>query len=298
MIDQVCRTPTHRSVGCLVRPLINGVQDAGTLPYCPMSSFSVAVCSPHFDPLPSSSFQGWREQPQIRSLSKVGTRSRHGHVSTVSWRCRRVPSTPTIQPDWSNRLIRSFSRTTIIMPPKSNTASRKGPAFKPPRPVKDAAQGTTSAAAGKRAATAKTTRPAGVPKKATPARRAAAAQVIDSSDSEIEDLFSDLEADELMQNADKPEKPLPQPATQTEAIPEKLLGRLLQEGFEDPNTKIHRGAMDLTVKYMDLFVKEAISRAVMERNEAIKGNGPHQITDAFLQVEDLEKLTPQLVLDF
>lgn len=181
------------------------------------------------------------------------------------------------------------------MPPKANPASRKGPAFKPPRPVKDAAQSTSSAAAGKRVSGAKTTRPAGVSKKAAPARRTAAAQVIDSSESETEDLLSDLDGADLRHNAETPER-LPQPATQTEAIPEKLLGRLLQEGFEDPSTKIHRGAMSLTVKYMDLFVKEAISRAVMERNEAGRGSG--SITDGFLQVEDLEKLTPQLVLDF
>lgn len=185
------------------------------------------------------------------------------------------------------------------MPPKGNPSNRKGPAFKPPRPVKDAAQDTTSAAAGKRVSGAKITRPAGVTKKAAPARRTAvAAQVIDSSESESEDLLSDLDGDELMDNANGAEKPLPQPATQTEAIPEKLLGRLLQEGFEDPNTKIHRGAMGLTVKYMDLFVKEAISRAVMERNEASRRGGAGGISDGFLQVEDLEKLTPQLVLDF
>jgi hypothetical protein len=80
-----------------------------------------------------------------------------------------------------------------------------------------------------------------------------------------------------------------------EPIPERLLGRLLQEGFEDENTKIHRGAMELTAKYMELFVREAISRAVVERGEATKRGG---LTDGFLQVEDLEKLTPQLVLDF
>lgn len=106
--------------------------------------------------------------------------------------------------------------------------------------------------------------------------------------------------DELMADVelDVPEAPLPPvQSSQPEAIPQNLLGRLLQEGFEDPNTKIHRGAMELTTKYMDLFVKEAISRAVMERHDASKRKAGG-ISDGFLQVEDLEKLTPQLVLDF
>lgn len=83
-----------------------------------------------------------------------------------------------------------------------------------------------------------------------------------------------------------------------EPIPQKLLGRLLQEGFEDEDTKIHRGAMELTSKYMEIFVREAISRAAFERSDANKQGRGSGISDGFLQVDDLEKLTPQLVLDF
>lgn len=53
--------------------------------------------------------------------------------------------------------------------------------------------------------------------------------------------------------------------------------------------------MNLVGKYMEIFVREAFARAKNERETSVKGGG---ISDGFLQVEDLEKLAPQLVLDF
>jgi hypothetical protein len=122
--------------------------------------------------------------------------------------------------------------------------------------------------------------------------------VINSSDDEDDDPFSIPDEDELMDDVPADEDRDMPAHTQLEPIPQRLLGRLLQEGFEDENTKIHRGAMELTTKYMDIFVREAISRAVIERREANKARGGGGISDGFLQVEDLEKLAPQLVLDF
>lgn len=78
-------------------------------------------------------------------------------------------------------------------------------------------------------------------------------------------------------------------------IPAALLARLLHENFEDPNTQIQKGAMNLVGKYMDIFVREAFARAKNERETSVRGGG---ISDGFLQVEDLERLAPQLVLDF
>ena len=48
-------------------------------------------------------------------------------------------------------------------------------------------------------------------------------------------------------------------------------------------------------KYMETFVREAMARAAFARIEAeeLSGTG-----DGFLEVEDLEKLAPQLLLDF
>jgi hypothetical protein len=46
---------------------------------------------------------------------------------------------------------------------------------------------------------------------------------------------------------------------------------------------------------MEIFVREALARAKYERARSARNDG---ISDGFLQVEDLEKLAPQLVLDF
>ncbi|ENI01846.1 hypothetical protein COCC4DRAFT_33831 [Bipolaris maydis ATCC 48331] len=53
--------------------------------------------------------------------------------------------------------------------------------------------------------------------------------------------------------------------------------------------------MKLVGKYIDIFVTEAFLRSKDERKTAAKNGG---LADGFLQVEDLEKLAPQLVLDF
>jgi hypothetical protein len=87
----------------------------------------------------------------------------------------------------------------------------------------------------------------------------------------------------------------PPPAALPSPIPAPLLARLLYENFEDPNTQIQKGAMNLVEKYMEIFVREAFARAKNERELSVRAGG---ISDGFLQVEDLETLAPQLVLDF
>lgn len=78
-------------------------------------------------------------------------------------------------------------------------------------------------------------------------------------------------------------------------IPQKLLTRLLYEGFEDKDMKIGREAMNVYGKYIETFVREALARAMYEKEDADKDGG---VGDGFVQVEDLERITPQLVLDF
>lgn len=56
-------------------------------------------------------------------------------------------------------------------------------------------------------------------------------------------------------------------------------------------------------KYMETFVREAIARAAHERHESRIGtangkDGGGIMADDFLEVEDLEKGAPQLILDF
>ncbi len=48
---------------------------------------------------------------------------------------------------------------------------------------------------------------------------------------------------------------------------------------------------------METFIREAIARAAFERQAADKGT-KGVVGDDFLEVDDLEKLAPQLLLDF
>ncbi|KAF2965457.1 hypothetical protein GQX73_g8118 [Xylaria multiplex] len=68
-------------------------------------------------------------------------------------------------------------------------------------------------------------------------------------------------------------------------IPPDLLTRILHEFFEKDGTRISKDANKAVAKYMDIFVREAIARTAVE-----KGSG-------FLEVEDLEKVAPQLLMD-
>lgn len=68
-------------------------------------------------------------------------------------------------------------------------------------------------------------------------------------------------------------------------IPKDLLTRILHEFFSKDATRISRDANAAVGKYMDIFVREAIARAAVEKSAG------------FLEVEDLEKVAPQLLLD-
>ena len=177
--------------------------------------------------------------------------------------------------------------------PAAGTSRRGGPQFKPPRPVKPPAQP---------AATAKPARPASNKAAAVPAARPnprpEPAIIVSSSDEHPPaGQHSDRDGDDWMQHT--PARPAStRPSASAPAPPPisaPLLARLLQQNFESENTQIQKGALTLVAKYVDIFVREAFARAKNEREAAVKGGG---VSDGFLQVEDLEKLAPQLVLDF
>ncbi|KAF4962035.1 hypothetical protein FSARC_9868 [Fusarium sarcochroum] len=69
------------------------------------------------------------------------------------------------------------------------------------------------------------------------------------------------------------------------SIPPELLTRLLHEFFAKDATRISRDANAAAGKYFDVFVREAIARAAVEKD------------GGFLEVDDLEKVSPQLLLD-
>jgi CENP-S associating Centromere protein X len=80
------------------------------------------------------------------------------------------------------------------------------------------------------------------------------------------------------------------------AVPRNLLVRILHENLEDKNMKINKEAMTVVESYVKIFVKEAIARSRHETREKAKKTGGYG--DDWLQVEDLEKIAPQLMLDF
>lgn len=68
-------------------------------------------------------------------------------------------------------------------------------------------------------------------------------------------------------------------------IPRDLLTRLLHEFFTKDATRMSKDANAAAGKYFDVFVREAIARAAAEKE------------GGFLEVDDLEKISPQLLLD-
>ncbi|UNI19931.1 hypothetical protein JDV02_006073 [Purpureocillium takamizusanense] len=68
-------------------------------------------------------------------------------------------------------------------------------------------------------------------------------------------------------------------------IPRELLTRVLHEFFAKDATRISRDANAAVGKYVDVFVREAIARAAVDKRSG------------FLEVDDLEKIAPQLLLD-
>lgn len=68
-------------------------------------------------------------------------------------------------------------------------------------------------------------------------------------------------------------------------IPPELLTHILHEFFEKDGTRVSKDANAAIAKYMDIFVREAIARTVVEKEKG------------FLEIEDLEKVAPQLLLD-
>ncbi|KAJ5578735.1 uncharacterized protein N7459_007699 [Penicillium hispanicum] len=81
-------------------------------------------------------------------------------------------------------------------------------------------------------------------------------------------------------------------------IPPKLLTRLLHHFFTNEKTRVAKDADAVVAKYIDTFVREAIARAALERAETNEATGKKGVADGFLEVEDLEKLSTQLIMDF
>ncbi|KAF4584369.1 CENP-S complex, centromere protein X [Ophiocordyceps camponoti-floridani] len=85
--------------------------------------------------------------------------------------------------------------------------------------------------------------------------------------------------------AQEPEPEAEEQPEPEKMIPRDLLTRVLHEFFVKDATRISRDANAAVGKYVDVFVREAIARAAVDKR------------GGFLEVEDLEKIAPQLLLD-
>ncbi|UKZ77258.1 hypothetical protein TrVFT333_004978 [Trichoderma virens FT-333] len=116
-------------------------------------------------------------------------------------------------------------------------------------------------------------RPAKTNKAQPPARDASeSSNPFESSDDQAEKANQTINIEEEQA---EPEK----------SIPKALLTRILHEFFAKEATRMSRDANAAVGKYVDIFVREAIARTAVEKR------------GGFLEVEDLEKVAPQLLLD-
>lgn len=84
----------------------------------------------------------------------------------------------------------------------------------------------------------------------------------------------------VAEDASQVRDPITSTTDSTTKIPTELLNRLLRQFFEDEQTKISHSASVLVGRYMEIFVKEALARAKIERKESNAGS------DAFLEVSN------------
>ncbi|RYP54064.1 hypothetical protein DL768_001066 [Monosporascus sp. mg162] len=182
------------------------------------------------------------------------------------------------------------------MPPKQTTAASRG-------------RGSTSASA---AAGSSKSKPASSSSRATQ-KPAKASRVGNPDLSDLDVFAEDAEEEEVHPPRQKQQQRQRRPRTEEEGamdvddmagdgddvyndggdddddapetIPPDLLTRLLHEFFEKEGTRISRDANAAVAKYMDIFVRETIARTAVEKESG------------FLEVEDLEKVAPQLLLD-
>lgn len=108
------------------------------------------------------------------------------------------------------------------------------------------------------------------------------------------DLDADSDHYQAQQNSNVEEQEDDSDEEERPTVPSDLVTRLLYEFFESDKTKITKDANEAVARYVDIFVREAIARSVVEREG---GNGTTTAGGEFLEVEDLEKVVPQLLLD-
>ncbi|KAI6830733.1 hypothetical protein KC332_g8407 [Hortaea werneckii] len=98
--------------------------------------------------------------------------------------------------------------------------------------------------------------------------------------------------------AGREQLPAPSQSSETPGVPQNLLVRLLHENLRDKKTQIDKNAIQVLDKYIEVFVREAIARTSLSKQERA-ASGEILADDArWLELEDLERVAPGLVLDF
>lgn len=202
------------------------------------------------------------------------------------------------------------------MPPKG--VSRAKP-FKPPHPSA-VHKSTASASSSRRVSAKATTSKAKGKGQEKEAEQQSSENVIDDDDDPFASSGPEVEAEPDVEPAPEPE--IEKPDVPEISIQPELLTKILHEFFTaDGGMRISKDASKAVGKYMHTFVQEALHRAVAENRKEAAMNGRSAGNDTFLEVslscgsrmalrsqklidfkcfkvEDLEKLAPQMLLDF
>ncbi|CAG8953472.1 hypothetical protein HYFRA_00010222 [Hymenoscyphus fraxineus] len=120
----------------------------------------------------------------------------------------------------------------------------------------------------------------------------------DSDDAPVEEEAEEIEDDDdpfaSQQRAPaarkEREKPRDEEEVREHVIPQDLLNVLLHSHFKG-DTRIKKDACSAIGRYMETFVREGVARCIWAGSGDAEGGG-------MLEVEDLEKLAPQLLMDF
>jgi len=89
-------------------------------------------------------------------------------------------------------------------------------------------------------------------------------------------------------------------ADEVQELPPALLARLVHENFDDKTVRMSKPANEVLGRYMNIFMREAVARAAEGKKERLGvGTGAMAVDEEiWLDVEDLERVTGGLLLDF
>ncbi|KAK5684872.1 hypothetical protein LTS10_002947 [Elasticomyces elasticus] len=124
---------------------------------------------------------------------------------------------------------------------------------------------------------------------APPAKRKAAPTLSISSDDEPRHSSPPPAIDE---------PPAPTQLSDPTQIPQPLLIRLLHEHFANKDTKIDKHAVQIVQKYLEVFMRETIARTAMQKKELAEKGEVDAADAGWLELEDLERVAPGMILDF